>query len=65
MPIYVYRCQDCETEFEIIHRRIPQEDESLMCPDCLGSETLRIMGKSNFKLKGGGWHSDGYSSTPK
>ena len=65
MPIYVYRCQDCETEFEIIHQRIPKDSALFMCPDCLSSETFRIMGKSNFKLKGKGWYSDGYSSQPK
>lgn len=33
MPIYEYRCSDCETKFEILHKStLNQKDVS--CPEC-------------------------------
>ena len=62
MPIYRYRCPDCEYEFEIIHSW--NAYAPTFCPEC-GEESLeRMLGKPTFKLNGGGWYKDGYSSTP-
>ena len=33
MPIYEYRCQDCNTKFEKLVRR-SEDAESLVCPQC-------------------------------
>jgi len=40
MPIYEYRCADCESGFEILMR--PGRDEA-ECPSCHGANLVREM----------------------
>ena len=62
MPIYEYRCEKCKVEFEklvSIHARMEPPE----CPDtkCGGKDTKKLVSRTSFSLKGGGWASDGYS----
>jgi putative FmdB family regulatory protein len=58
MPIYEYRCSDCGREFEVMQKF---SDEDLTeCTHCSGT-VEKLMSRSSFHLKGGGWHADGYS----
>ncbi len=59
MPIYEYECQACEKIFEVQQRMT--EDPLKTCPQCEG-ELKKLISASSFRLKGGGWYSDGYSS---
>ncbi len=59
MPIYEYECRGCSTVFEIFQRMA--EEPLLTCPDCSGP-VKKLVSMSSFKLKGGGWYADGYSS---
>lgn len=69
MPIYEYRCSDCEHRFEEFFSKMPKEDEILAveCPKCKSKNVVRWYGHSaGFILKGGGWYRDGYgSNTPQ
>ena len=59
MPVYEYECPACEKILEIQQR---MADAPLThCPDCEGP-VKKIMSKSSFALKGGGWYADGYAS---
>jgi len=60
MPIYEYECPACEKVIEV-QQRI-SEDPLSTCPDC-GGGVKKLVSMSSFHLKGGGWYSDGYSST--
>jgi len=60
MPIYVYTCNRCKVEFEKIIRISERESASLHCPDCGCEEVSRVMTRTSFTLKGGGWYKDGY-----
>lgn len=60
MPVYEYECPACEKVIEV-QQRI-SDDPLSTCPDC-GSEVKKLVSISSFHLKGGGWYSDGYSST--
>lgn len=62
MPVYEYECPACEKVFEV-QQRI-SDDPLSACPDCDG-EVKKLVSMSSFHLKGGGWYSDGYSSTSK
>jgi len=58
MPIYEYRCQECQQTFEewqkdFTERQVP-------CPVC-GGKAERLISNTSFVLKGGGWYSDLYS----
>jgi len=42
MPIYEYRCQDCECEFEAM-RGMSQADVPIACEQCNGKHTTRLL----------------------
>ncbi len=64
MPTYEYVCEACHHAWEFEQRMI--EDPVKKCPKCKKLKAQRVIaGASNFILKGGGWYSDLYSSTPK
>jgi putative FmdB family regulatory protein len=57
MPIYEYRCQDCDKVFEKIERSFDEHAEA--CPAC-GGESRRIISNTSFVLKGSGWYVTDY-----
>ena len=59
MPIYEYECTACHTIIEAFQQIT--EKPLCTCPDCSGS-LKKLVSMSSFKLKGGGWYADGYSS---
>ena len=61
MPIYEYECQSCRQVIEK-WQRITEEPVDA-CPKCSGS-LKKLISRSSFHLKGGGWFADGYSSAP-
>ena len=69
MPIYEYRCTSCGHTLEVIQKF---NDAPLTeCTECAGP-LEKLISRSAFMLKGGGWYSEGYgggsspssSSTP-
>jgi putative FmdB family regulatory protein len=60
MPIYEYVCEKCQSEFEV-EQRI-KDDPIKTCPACRSRKVKRLISKTSFVLKGGGWYSDLYSS---
>ena len=58
MPIYEYACPDCQTEFELM-QRIGAEPPP--CTKCGGTRVSKMMSRTSFVLKGGGWYKDGYT----
>ena len=61
MPIYEYACEKCESEFEV-EQRITA-DPVKTCPRCKSKRVKRLISRTSFVLKGGGWYSDLYSSS--
>lgn len=67
MPIYEYKCVVCGQVLEILvqHSDIASgkhNENDLVCAksECAG-RMKRILSRTSFALKGGGWASDGYS----
>lgn len=60
MPIYEYLCEKCGHEFER-EQRIT-EDPVKICPRCRAQKVRRLISRTAFVLKGGGWYSDLYAS---
>ena len=67
MPLYAYKCSDCEREFEKIQK---MSDPNPPCPllkeedvdgETCGGKTERLISQGSFALKGTGWYSDSYA----
>ena len=59
MPVYEYQCQACSREFEY-QQRMADPDKTT-CEVCGGS-LERLISRTAFSLKGGGWYKDLYAS---
>jgi putative FmdB family regulatory protein len=60
MPVYEYICKACDHEFER-EQRI-SDNPIKKCPVCGAMKAKRLISRTSFVLKGGGWYSDLYSS---
>jgi putative FmdB family regulatory protein len=63
MPMYEYRCAECDKHVEAIQKF---SDPPLTdCPSCGAPHLQRLLSQSTFALKGGGWYADGYGGGKK
>jgi putative FmdB family regulatory protein len=59
MPIYEYRCNSCNIQFELRQKFTdPPADK---CPKC-GGTVHKLVSAASFSLKGAGWYGDGYGA---
>jgi putative FmdB family regulatory protein len=57
MPIYEYGCEKCKKVHEVTQKL---SDKPLKkCPDC-GAAVTKLVSRSSFSLKGGGWYTTDY-----
>lgn len=64
MPIYEYRCAQCGHELEVMQKLSDPPPDT--CPKCGAKAPLeRLVSRTSFQLKGGGWYSDLYGSSKK
>jgi len=59
MPIYEYKCVDCNEQFEVMQRIT--DDPLSTCEHC-GGELKRLITSTSFVLKGSGWYVTDYPS---
>ncbi|MEK7678556.1 MAG: zinc ribbon domain-containing protein [Deltaproteobacteria bacterium] len=59
MPIYEYKCNDCGKEFEVLRKFSDQPLKA--CVHCSGKKVEKLISKSSFVLKGGGWGATNYT----
>ncbi|MDI6845319.1 MAG: zinc ribbon domain-containing protein [Candidatus Saccharicenans sp.] len=58
MPLYEYRCANCQKEFEVLQK---VSDEPLtVCPECGGS-LRRLISSPAIQFKGSGWYITDYA----
>ena len=60
MPIYEYQCDVCNVLTEEM-RKVDERDKETPCRKCDG-KTKRVVSRTSFALKGGGWYADSYSN---
>ena len=61
MPIYEYACTACGHEFEEWQKM--SDAPVRTCPKCKKKKLERLISRTAFQLKGGGWYADLYSSS--
>lgn len=60
MPLYEYKCTQCEKHVEVLQRHY---DDPPACTDCHTMMAKQIS-RTNFALKGEGWYKDHYGLKP-
>jgi putative FmdB family regulatory protein len=60
MPMYEYRCDACDLIFEARQKFADPPLES--CQSCGGS-VQKLISRTGFALKGGGWYQQGYAES--
>ena len=58
MPIYEYGCAECGHQFEALQSFSDPPIE--VCAQCGGKSVTKLISKTSFVLKGGGWYKDHY-----
>lgn len=59
MPIYEYRCNACNIQFDL--RQKFSDPPADRCPEC-GGAVRKLVSAVSFSLKGAGWFGDGYGT---
>ncbi len=59
MPVYEYQCRACSRDFEYQQRM--SDPDKTTCEVC-GGALERLISRTAFSLKGGGWYKDLYAS---
>jgi putative FmdB family regulatory protein len=49
MPLFEYRCSDCDSKFEILHKS-QNNDYKVECPECKSAEVKKLI--SSFSTSG-------------
>ena len=57
MPLYEYRCQQCDCRYERLERASVLKDGT--CPEC-GGISHRLIGSPALQFKGSGWYVNDY-----
>jgi len=60
MPIYEYKCDNCQKIHEIIQKFSDAPLE--LCPEC-NQKVEKIVSLSSFALKGSGWYTTDYKKS--
>ncbi|HET8725690.1 MAG TPA: zinc ribbon domain-containing protein [Anaeromyxobacteraceae bacterium] len=63
MPIYEYLCESCGKVNERLQK--VNDPPPPRCDECGGRKLAKLVSRSAFQLKGGGWYSDLYASRKK
>ncbi len=60
MPIYEYRCDACDHEFEKLQKL--SADPLRDCPECETPSLKKLVSAAGFRLKGSGWYETDFKS---
>lgn len=63
MPIYEYKCSECEHTLEKLQKM--SDDPIVDCPECGKPSLEKMISAAGFRLKGGGWYETDFKSGSK
>ena len=63
MPIYDYKCSNCEHEIEVIQKI--SDRLKTICPKCNTKSLKKLISAPSFRLKGGGWYETDFKTGTK
>jgi putative FmdB family regulatory protein len=59
MPLYEYRCEACDHQFEIIQKF--SDDPVSVCPSCGRGPVVKLLSSPAIQFKGSGWYITDYA----
>ena len=62
MPIYDYRCLECQHQDE--HLQKVSDPVLIVCPRCGKESYKKLLSAAGFQLKGSGWYATDFKSKP-
>lgn len=63
MPLYEYRCESCQHQFEVIRKF--SDAPIAVCPKCGAGPVVKLMSSPAFQFKGSGWYITDYARKDK
>ncbi|MCF7889640.1 zinc ribbon domain-containing protein [Candidatus Bipolaricaulota bacterium] len=61
MPLYKYRCTECDNTFKVLQRN-GNKDEEPECKVCGSKETERVISSVGIRFKGSGFYRTDYGN---
>ena len=59
MPLYEYRCESCQHQFEVIQKF--SDAPIAVCPQCSAGPVVKLLSSPAFQFKGSGWYITDYA----
>ena len=59
MPLYEYRCEACDHQFEIIQKF--SDEPVSVCPSCGRGPVVKLLSSPAIQFKGSGWYITDYA----
>ena len=59
MPLYEYRCESCQHQFEVIQKF--SDPPIGACPSCGAGPVVKLFSSPAFQFKGSGWYITDYA----
>lgn len=59
MPIYEFKCLECNEYFEILVTRSTEDEVEMGCPSCRSENFERVLSSTNFAMGGSSGGSGG------
>ena len=59
MPLYEYRCESCQHQFEVIQKF--SDAPIAVCPKCGAGPVVKLLSSPAFQFKGSGWYITDYA----
>ena len=59
MPLYEYRCESCQHQFEVIRKF--SDAPLAVCPSCGAGPVVKLLSSPAFQFKGTGWYITDYA----
>ena len=59
MPLYEYRCQSCQHQFEVIQKF--SDPPIGTCPSCSQGPVVKLLSSPAIQFKGSGWYITDYA----
>ncbi len=63
MPIFEYRCSECNSKFEVLHKSYASEEE-IICPNCKSNKNKKLMSSFSSSVNGGSDFSGSSDDSP-